>query len=99
MQEVPMFGTQGWAAVGLYRAGLTLLLLLVLVPPSMAQTWPQRPVKFIVTLGAGSGVDFGTPLLGDRLSKRWGQPVLIENRPRRDSVLAVTSVMRPHNHH
>src|SRR5437660_217724 len=44
MQEVPMFGTQGWAAVGLYRAALTLLLLLVLVPPLMAQTWPQRYV-------------------------------------------------------
>ena len=94
-----MFGTQGWAAVGLYRAGLTLLLLLVLVPPLMAQTWPQRPVKFIVTLGAGSGVDFGTRLLGDRLSKRWGQPVVIENRPGGDAVVAVSAVIGANDDH
>jgi tripartite-type tricarboxylate transporter receptor subunit TctC len=99
MQEVPMFETQGWAAVGLYRAGLTLLLLLVLVPPSMAQTWPQRPVKFIVTLGPGSGVDFGTRLLGDRLSKRWGQPVVIENRPGGDAVVAVSAVIGANDDH
>jgi tripartite-type tricarboxylate transporter receptor subunit TctC len=99
MQEVPMFETQGWAAVGLYRAGLTLLLLLVLVPPLMGQTWPQRPVKFIVTLGAGSGVDFGTRLLGDRLSKRWGQPVVIENRPGGDAVVAVSAVIGANDDH
>jgi tripartite-type tricarboxylate transporter receptor subunit TctC len=31
--------------------------------PSTAQTWPQRSVKFIVTLGPGSGVDIGTRLI------------------------------------
>src|SRR5215467_3497433 len=72
--EVPMFAARR-RAVELYAAGLALLLLLLPVVPSMAQTWPQRPVKFVVTLGPGSGVDFGTRLLGDRLSKRWGQPV------------------------
>jgi tripartite-type tricarboxylate transporter receptor subunit TctC len=42
---------------------LALLLLLPLLGiPAQAETWPQRPVKFIVTLGAGSGVDFGTRL-------------------------------------
>src|SRR5262249_16385840 len=69
------------------------------VPPSMAQTWPQRPVKFIVTLGPGSGVDFGTRLLGDRLSKRWGQPVVIENRPGGDAVVAVTAVISANDDH
>jgi tripartite-type tricarboxylate transporter receptor subunit TctC len=52
-----------------YRPALAFFLLLVSVFPSTAQTWPQRPVKFIPTLGPGSGVDFGTRLLGDRLSK------------------------------
>src|SRR5438045_9192360 len=81
------------------RIGLALLLFLVLVSPSTAQTWPQRPVKFVVTLGPGSGVDFGTRLLGDRLNKRWGQPVVIENRPGGDAVVAVTAVISANDDH
>src|SRR5262250_1107559 len=96
--EVPMFAAQR-RAVGLYVAGLALLLLLLPVVPSMAQTWPQRPVKFVVTLGPGSGVDFGTRLLGDRLSKRWGQPVVIENRPGGDAVVAITAVISANDDH
>jgi len=77
-----------------YRPALAFFLLLVSVFPSTAQTWPQRPVKFIATLGPGSGVDFGTRLLGDRLSKRWGQPVVIENRPGGGGVTGAVSVAR-----
>jgi tripartite-type tricarboxylate transporter receptor subunit TctC len=94
-----VFGTERGTAVGLSAVCLALLLLLLLVPPSIAQTWPQRPVKFIVTLGPGSGVDFGTRLLGDRLSKRWGQPVVIENRPGGDAVVAVTAVIGANDDH
>ncbi len=36
-----------------------------LLAQTAAQSWPQRPVKFIVTLGAGSGVDIGMRLLAD----------------------------------
>src|ERR1700730_5702911 len=99
MQEVPMFGTQGWAAVGLYRASLSFFLLLFSVSPSAAKPWPQRPVKFIATLGPGSGVDFGSRLLGDRLSKRWGQPVVIENRPGGDAIVAVSAVISANDDH
>ena len=84
---------------GLYRGTLSLLLLAMLVAPSMSQTWPQRPVKFIVTLGPGSGVDFGARLLADRLSKRWGQPVVIENRPGGDAVVAVNAVISANDDH
>ena len=48
--------------------GLALGLVSALVlaaEPTAAQTWPQRPVRFIVTLGAGSGVDIGTRLIAD----------------------------------
>ena len=86
-------------ALPLCAVGLALLIVLVLGLPSTAQTWPQRPVKFIVTLGPGSGVDFGTRLLGDRLSKRWAQSVVIENRPGGDAIVAVTAVISANDDH
>jgi tripartite-type tricarboxylate transporter receptor subunit TctC len=67
--------------------------------PAAAQNWPQRPVKFVVTLGPGSGVDIGTRLLGDRLSARWGQPVVVENRPGGDGIVAITSFLGAHDDH
>src|SRR5437763_10429828 len=81
------------------RLSTTVLLLLASILSALADSWPQRPVKFIVTLGPGSGVDFGTRLLGDRLSKRWGQPVVIENRPGGDAVVAVTAVISANDDH
>jgi tripartite-type tricarboxylate transporter receptor subunit TctC len=92
-----MFGKRRRAAA-FCAVGLALLLV-VPSPSSRAQTWPQRPVKFIVTLGPGSGVDFGTRLLGDRLSKRWGQSVVIENRPGGDAIVAVTAVISANDDH
>jgi tripartite-type tricarboxylate transporter receptor subunit TctC len=86
------------------RLGVAIVLSAVAVggPPSWAQaqtspqapqgqSWPQRPVKFILPLGPGSGVDITTRLLGDRLASRWGQSVVIENRPGGDGVVAITS--------
>jgi len=56
-----------------------------------SQTWPLRPVKFILPLGPGSGVDITSRLLADRLSVKWGQSVVVENRPGGDGVVAVTA--------
>jgi tripartite-type tricarboxylate transporter receptor subunit TctC len=67
--------------------------------PSSAQTWPQRPVKFLVTLGPGSGIDIGTRLLADRLSKRWGQPVVVENRPGGDGLVAISAMVAAQDDH
>src|SRR6516165_5917338 len=75
------------------------LAFVVSATPSPAQTWPQRPVKFLVTLGPGSGVDIGTRLLADRLSKRWGQPVVVENRPGGDGLVAISAVFAANDDH
>src|SRR5262245_40932108 len=63
------------------------LALVISAMPASAQTWPQRPVRFLVTLGPGSGIDIGTRLVADRLSARWGQPVVVENRPGGDGLV------------
>jgi tripartite-type tricarboxylate transporter receptor subunit TctC len=64
-----------------------------------APSWPQRAVKFVLPLGPGSGVDISARLLGDRLSKRWGEPVVIENRPGGDGFIAITSFLGAHDDH
>jgi tripartite-type tricarboxylate transporter receptor subunit TctC len=83
-----------------FGVALGLLAVLVLAAkPSTAQTWPQRTVKFIVTLGPGSGVDIGTRLLADRLSRRWGQPVVVENRPGGDGLVAIGAFVGANDDH
>ena len=64
-----------------------------------AETWPSRPVRFIVTLGPGSGVDIGARLFADKLSAKWGQPVVVENRPGGDGMLAITGFLSAHDDH
>jgi tripartite-type tricarboxylate transporter receptor subunit TctC len=66
-----------------------LLAFLTTIATAQAQSWPQRPVRFIVGQGAGSAQDIGARLFGSRLSKRWGQPVVIENRPGADGITAI----------
>ena len=68
-------------------------------PVSADQTWPTRPVKFILTLGPGSGADIGARLLADRLSQRWGQPVVVENRPGGDGIVAINSFASARDDH
>jgi tripartite-type tricarboxylate transporter receptor subunit TctC len=67
--------------------------------PAQAQAWPQRPVRFIVTLGAGSGVDIGARLLADRLPARWGKPVVVENRPGADGLIAIQAFVNAADDH
>jgi tripartite-type tricarboxylate transporter receptor subunit TctC len=68
-------------------------------PASADQTWPTRPVKFILTLGPGSGADIGARLFADRLSQRWGRPVVVENRPGGDGIVAINSFASARDDH
>ena len=45
-----------------------------------AANYPSKPIKIIVCVPAGGGVDTVTRIIGEGLRKRWGQPVVIENR-------------------
>jgi tripartite-type tricarboxylate transporter receptor subunit TctC len=81
---------------------LTLALIAVSAGTFMAAAetkWPTRPVRFILTLGAGSGSDIGARLLADRLGQRWGQPVVVENRPGGDGLVAINAFVTAHDDH
>ena len=43
--------------------------------------WPSRPVKIVVPTGPGSSLDLIARTMGDKLAQRWGQPVVIDNKP------------------
>jgi tripartite-type tricarboxylate transporter receptor subunit TctC len=80
--------------------GLAAIIILVtLILPASAQIWPQRPVKFVITLGPGSGADISARLIAERLTKRWGQPVVVENRPGAEGVIAITAVLTARDDH
>jgi tripartite-type tricarboxylate transporter receptor subunit TctC len=85
-----------------YLFALALALMAVAAVSFMASAdtkWPSRPVRFILTLGAGSGSDIGARLLADRLSQRWGQPVIVENRPGGDAIVAINAFVTAHDDH
>jgi tripartite-type tricarboxylate transporter receptor subunit TctC len=49
--------------------------------PALGQgSWPTQPVKIVVPTGPGSSLDLIVRLMGDRLAKAWGQPVVVENK-------------------
>ena len=82
------------------KLALAVAVLLSVLPfASVAQTWPQRPVKLILPLGPGSGADIGARLFAERLTTRWGQPVVVENRPGGDAVIAITAVLSAKDDH
>ena len=68
-------------------------------PAAHSQAWPDRPVKFIIPLGPGAGVDITARLVADKLSAKWGQPVVVENRPGGDAFVAITGVLSANDTH
>jgi tripartite-type tricarboxylate transporter receptor subunit TctC len=82
------------------KLALAVAVLLSALPfASFAQTWPQRPVKLILPLGPGSGADIGARLFAEKLTARWGQPVVVENRPGGDAVIAINAVLSAKDDH
>jgi tripartite-type tricarboxylate transporter receptor subunit TctC len=55
--------------------------LIALATPAQAQDYPTRPIKAVTTTSAGGISDIFMRALGDELLKRWGQPIVVENRP------------------
>jgi tripartite-type tricarboxylate transporter receptor subunit TctC len=64
-----------------------------------AQTYPQRTVKFLIPFGPGSGADLTTRLVGDKLSTRWGKPVIVENKAGGDGMVAINTFLSANDDH
>jgi len=63
------------------RFALMCVLAAAAVIPAVAQDYPNKPIKLIVSFGPGGGADIVGRILGQAMSEKLGQPVVIENRP------------------
>jgi tripartite-type tricarboxylate transporter receptor subunit TctC len=69
------------------------------LPPALGlaqaqQKFPSKPVRIVVGFSAGSATDITARLLGPKLSEKWGQPVVVENRPGGSGVIAANIVAK-----
>lgn len=68
--------------------------------PALAQTaWPSRPVRIVVPTGPGSSLDLIVRAMSDKLAARWGQPVVIENKPGAGGMLGMDAVAKATDGH
>ncbi len=56
--------------------------------------WPAKPMRMLIALAPGGGVDTTGRLIAQKLSERWGQPVVVENRPGAGGALATETLAR-----
>jgi len=76
------------------RFVLAVLVLLGHVPFAVvasAQGYPTHTVRFIIPFGPASGTDITARLLADKLTVRWGKPVVVENRPGGDGLVSINT--------
>ena len=67
--------------------------------PSHAAAWPERTVRVIVPVSAGSGIDVAARLFAERLAERWKQPVVVENRVGADGLIGTMAFVGAHDDH
>ena len=63
-------------------------------PAGLPGDFPAKPVRILIGLAAGGGLDIMTRALTTKLSERWGQSVVVENRPTAGGVVAVEAVAK-----
>ena len=73
---------------------LLLLLLGTAALSAMADTWPSRPIRFVVPFGPGGANDLVARAVAEAASKQLGQPIIVENKPGAGSVLGADLVAK-----
>src|SRR6476646_10584945 len=92
-QDAKRFVGHALNAIGL-RVAVSAALMLSTVCASTAQSYPSKPIKFVVPLGAESPITAMARLAAPALSARVGQPVIVENRPGGGGTIGTREVAR-----
>jgi len=64
-----------------------------------AGPWPAKPVRIVVAYPPGGGIDILARQLADKLAAPWGQPVIVENKPGANTILAAELVAKAADGH
>src|SRR6218665_2691517 len=68
--------------------------LLLLAAPAQAQDFPTKPVRIITPFPAGAGPEAVVRVVAEKLQKKWGKPVIVENRPGGNGFIAIDAFKR-----
>ena len=77
-----------------FRKFPLLLSLLCACVPALAQDWPARPVKFIISQPPGTSPDIVARLLAERLARLIGQQIIVDNRPGGQNVIGAQAAAK-----
>jgi tripartite-type tricarboxylate transporter receptor subunit TctC len=72
---------------------------LLAFPTAARAEWPERPVKLIVTFPPGSANDAAARIFADALGKKWGKPVVVEDRTGAEGTIGVGSFVASQDDH
>jgi tripartite-type tricarboxylate transporter receptor subunit TctC len=61
---------------------------------ALAQPWPAKPVRIVVAYPPGGGIDVMARQIAERLTTAWGQPVVVENKPGANTIVATDAVAK-----
>jgi tripartite-type tricarboxylate transporter receptor subunit TctC len=73
--------------------------LTTILPNAAVAEWPERVVKIVVTFPAGSANDSAARIFADAFSRKWGKPVVVENRPGAEGTIGVGSFVAAQDDH
>jgi tripartite-type tricarboxylate transporter receptor subunit TctC len=77
-----------------HRAMMMALSLCVVALPACAGEYPDHTIRMIVPFAAGGGTDVLARIIADSLSKKWGQPVIVENQPGASGAIGTRAAMK-----
>lgn len=76
----------------LARWTIALIAAMLAAPAALAQPWPDKPIRFLMSAPAGSSIDVLGRAIADKLKDRLGQPVVVENKPAAGGTVATSEV-------
>src|ERR1700681_4542107 len=83
----------------LFVAVLWVSAALIAFPTAARAGWPERPVKMIVTFPPGSANDAAARIFADALGKKWGKPVVVEDKPGAEGTIGVGAFVAAQDDH